>query len=300
MRGVIGIYKTDCITSITLLSEPHDVGARHGVDPTLETRAPEKQPATIALRNILTDMSAVRRFADKPAKVHDSMTARHMSTDDEGDDEQEESFGALNRQFAERCTAHGFNRIASTQSVRRMLWVAIVVVAVGGFLYHISFLTSNYFSYPIMTATEEVHAEELHFPAITVCNLNLLRKSTFDDYLKDIAAKAGYPTGGFTTTPSPDGGAPRTSQGKTRDMFSPTTKGYSSTSGNSGGNGDDDDGELCYKTIDEFLKSSRTMDLSDMWMNFIATKDQLQKFGHQANDLVVQCTYNARNCFDER
>ncbi|KAH7968657.1 hypothetical protein HPB52_010513 [Rhipicephalus sanguineus] len=250
-------------------------------------------PASSILLGCVPDMSAVRRFGDKSMKPHEKMT------DDEGDDEQEDSFGTLNRQFAERCTAHGFNRIASTHRLRRMLWVVIVVVAVGGFLYHISFLTSNYFSYPIMTATEEVHAEELHFPAITVCNLNLLRKSTFEDYLKDIAAKAGYPTTGFTTTTSPDGGASRTAHGKTRDMFSPTTKGYSNTNGNSGGSGDEDDSELCYKTVDEFLKSSRTMDLSDMWMNFIATKDQLQKFGHQANDLVVQCTYNARNCFDE-
>ncbi|XP_050039758.1 acid-sensing ion channel 4-A-like [Dermacentor andersoni] len=249
-------------------------------------------------------MSTVRRLRDKLAKAHLTTTADRTETDDEGDDEQERSFGALNRQFAERCTAHGFNRIASTRNLRRFLWIAVVVVAVGGFLYHISFLTANYFSYPIMTATEEVHAEELHFPSITVCNLNLLRKSSFDDYLKDIAARAGNPSNAATTTAGPDGGggggggAVRTAHGKTRDMFSPASKGYSGSG--SGGNGvDDDEEEVCYKSVDEFLKSSRTMDLSDMWMNFIATKDQLQKFGHQANDLVVQCTYNARNCFDE-
>lgn len=251
-------------------------------------------PTDSILLNSVPHMSAVRRFTDNQAKPHEKMT------DDEGEEEQEHSFGTLNREFAERCTAHGFNRIASTRRLRRLLWAVIVVVAVGGFLYHISFLTSNYFSYPIMTATEEVHAEELHFPAITVCNLNLLRKSSFDDYLKDIAVKAGYPTTGFATTPWPDGAVPRAAHGKTRDMFSRTSKGYSNNGGNRGGSGDEDDGELCYKTVDEFLKSSRTMDLSDMWMNFIATKDQLHKFGHQANDLVVQCTYNARNCFDER
>ncbi|CAN7998564.1 unnamed protein product, partial [Ixodes hexagonus] len=193
--------------------------------------------------------------------------------------------GLLNKHFAERCTAHGFSRIASTGSngLQRLTWVCIVIVAVGGFLYHISFLTSNYFSYPIMTATEEVHADELHFPSITVCNLNLMRKSFFEDYLKDVAAKSGYPISATTERPS---GNLKT---KTKDLFSPTTKGYSY----------DDDTEVCYKTVEEFLKTSRTMDLSDMWMNFIATKEHLMKFGHKANDLVVQCTYNARNCFDE-
>lgn len=219
------------------------------------------------------------------------MMARDQA-DTEDDEELEMSFAALNRHFAENCTAHGFNRIATTRQLRRLVWIVVVVVAVGGFLYHISFLTTNYFSYPIMTATEEVHADELHFPAITVCNLNIMRKSSFDDYLKDVAAKAGVPAT-TTTTPSPDNG-PRIFRGKKRDMFSPTTKGYD----NSGG--EEEDTEVCYKTVDEFLKSSRTMDLSDMWMNFIATKDQLIRFGHKANELVVQCTYNARNCFDER
>ncbi|XP_064482289.1 acid-sensing ion channel 4-A-like [Ornithodoros turicata] len=166
--------------------------------------------------------------------------------------------GQLNRGFAERCTAHGFSRIATTRGLRQLLWTVIVVIALGGFLYHISFLTSNYFSYPVVTATEEVHAEELHFPSITVCNLNIMKKSYFEDYLKDIAEHAGGPMA-------------------------------------------EEDGEdyVCYRTLDEFLKKSRTMDLSDTWMNFIATKEHLIKFGHQGDELVTQCTYNARNCFDE-
>lgn len=235
-------------------------------------------------------MPLVRRFSHKPAKARAMMAREPAETEDEN--EMEMSFGALNRHFAENCTAHGFNRIASTRNLHRLVWIVVVVVAVGGFLYHISFLTTNYFSYPIMTVTEEVHADELHFPAITVCNLNIMRKSSFEDYLKDVAAKAGLPAT-TTTTAAPDAG-PKISHGKKRDMFSPTTKGYD----NSGG--EEEDSEVCYKTVDEFLKSSRTMDLSDMWMNFIATKDQLVRFGHKANELVVQCTYNARNCFDER
>lgn len=212
-------------------------------------------------------------------------TAKGTMSAGHEEEEEPENCGFLNRKFAERCTAHGFSRIASSRGsrIRQLLWVIIVVIAVGGFLYHISFLTSNYFSYPIMTATEEVHADELHFPSITVCNMNIMRKSYFEDYLKEVAARAGSPV-------STSAGRPEANvMAKNKDLFSPTTKGYV----------DDEETEVCYKTVEEFLKSSRTMDLSDMWMNFIATKEHLLKFGHKANELVVQCTYNARNCFDE-
>ncbi|KAH8024966.1 hypothetical protein HPB51_002380 [Rhipicephalus microplus] len=218
------------ITSIKLPGGPHDVRARHRVDRhwkrVLRRVRPSPPPVYFS-----TVSRTCRLFGGSPtsqAKPHEKMT------DDEG--EQEQSFGTLNREFAERCTAHGFNRIASTRRLRRLLWAVIVVVAVGGFLYHISFLTSNYFSYPIMTATEEVHAEELHFPAITVCNLNLLRKSSFDDYLKDIAVKAGYPTTGFATTPWPDWSSP---EGGSREdsghVLAHVRKVTPTTGGNRGG-----------------------------------------------------------------
>ena len=53
----------------------------------------------------------------------------------------------------------------------------------GGFLYHISFLLTNYFDYPVATSTEEIHATELEFPTVTICNLNNVKKSKFEAYL---------------------------------------------------------------------------------------------------------------------
>ncbi|GFS33817.1 acid-sensing ion channel 4 [Trichonephila inaurata madagascariensis] len=55
---------------------------------------------------------------------------------------------------------------------------------------------------------------------------------------------------------------------------------------------------FCYKSIDEFLYRSKTVDLSDIWMSLTVTKDSLQKFGHQEEDLIIHCTYNARNCYN--
>lgn len=55
---------------------------------------------------------------------------------------------------------------------------------------------------------------------------------------------------------------------------------------------------FCYKSVDEFLKRSKTIDLSDIWMSLTVTKDSLLKFGHQEEDLIIHCTYNARNCYN--
>ena len=42
------------------------------------------------------------------------------------------------------------------------------------------------------------------------------------------------------------------------------------------------------------------MDLSDMWINLVTTKRQMKEFGHQAADMIVQCSYNSKDCFNTR
>lgn len=57
---------------------------------------------------------------------------------------------------------------------------------------------------------------------------------------------------------------------------------------------------LLFRTTGEIVNRSRTMDLSDMWINLVTTKKQLKDFGHQAADMIVQCTYSSKDCFNSR
>ncbi|CAL1261505.1 unnamed protein product [Larinioides sclopetarius] len=60
-----------------------------------------------------------------------------------------------------------------------------------------------------------------------------------------------------------------------------------------------DPSAFCYRSIYEFLHGSKTVDLSDMWMSLTVTKEGLLKYGHQEDDLIIHCTYNARNCYNK-
>ncbi|XP_067126307.1 acid-sensing ion channel 4-A-like [Centruroides vittatus] len=180
---------------------------------------------------------------------------------------QNSSLCGLCRSFAYRSSAHGVQRIASSQdNARRLMWSVVFLFAIAGCGFHSVYLILTYLSYPRMTITEEIHADHIDFPALTVCNLNPLKKSSIREHLLETHQSV--------------------SEFYNQDKY------------------DDDDDEIeergiCFRSENEFLNKSKTMDLSDVWMSVIATKDSLMKCGHQAQDLITQCTYNARNCFND-
>lgn len=89
----------------------------------------------------------------------------------------ENSFCTLCRRFAVQSSAHGLRRAATARSTyTRIFWVIVFFLALIGCIFHCSFLIKTYLSYPRMTITEEIHADEITFPSITVCNLNVFKK----------------------------------------------------------------------------------------------------------------------------
>ncbi|KAG8196279.1 hypothetical protein JTE90_023834 [Oedothorax gibbosus] len=110
----------------------------------------------------------------------------------------------------------------------------------------------KYLRFEKVTTTEEIHSKELQFPALTVCNLNILKKQFLVDQLKTNDAE-GHDRG----------------------------KGF------------------CYVSEEAFLKESNTKDLSDIWANLGVTLPHLKNYGHKVYDLIVQCTYNSKDCFNQ-
>lgn len=83
----------------------------------------------------------------------------------------------LIKDFASQATAHGLRRISETGNpIGKFIWTVIFLSALAGCFYHCSFLIQKYLSFGKVTTTEEIHAKELQFPALTVCNLNILKK----------------------------------------------------------------------------------------------------------------------------
>lgn len=90
----------------------------------------------------------------------------------------------LCREFAEQATTHGLRRIAETKTTfAKFFWTLFFLSALAGCFYHCSFLIQKYLKFAKVTTTEEIHAKELQFPALTVCNMNILKNDFFTEQL---------------------------------------------------------------------------------------------------------------------
>ncbi|GFT19647.1 acid-sensing ion channel 1A [Nephila pilipes] len=159
----------------------------------------------------------------------------------------------LCKNFASQSTTHGLRRISETEgTLGKLLWTVIFLTALAGCTYHCSFLIQKYLKFSKVTSTEEIHAKELDFPALTVCNLNILKKSFLEDQLE-----------------------------KNRNSTHDRDRGF------------------CFASEDSFLRKSDAKDLSDIWANLGVTLEHLKTYGHKVYDLIVQCTYNSKDCFNQ-
>lgn len=81
--------------------------------------------------------------------------------------------------FANTSTLHGIRHIFvyGPLTIRRVLWAVAFVGSLGLLLVESSERVSYYFSYQHVTKVDEVVAQSLVFPAVTLCNLNGFRFS---------------------------------------------------------------------------------------------------------------------------
>ncbi|XP_077863187.1 degenerin mec-10-like [Saccoglossus kowalevskii] len=101
-------------------------------------------------------------------------------------------------QFASSTTAHGINRVSSTERpFRKVMWCMIVLVAFSTFTIHASALIIKYLDFDVTYKLKVMKESTVEFPSVTMCNMNKMRKSAiintkyhdiakFDDYLQII------------------------------------------------------------------------------------------------------------------
>ena len=85
------------------------------------------------------------------------------------------------RKYIESTTTHGVVRVFTGKSkVRRLFWALVVLVAAGVCLYNIVnriiYLASDPTS---TTVTTKSNKDGIVFPAVTICNLNIIKRSEF-------------------------------------------------------------------------------------------------------------------------
>ncbi|XP_029448555.1 acid-sensing ion channel 1C-like [Rhinatrema bivittatum] len=94
--------------------------------------------------------------------------------------EEEESSKAPNLIiFASNSSLHGISHIflPGGVTIRRAVWACAFLMSLGFFLYQVVDRVIFYMEYHHVTALDEMESNRMIFPAITICNYNIFRKS---------------------------------------------------------------------------------------------------------------------------
>lgn len=108
-------------------------------------------------------------------------TDKKVPDDDEFSDYKKHSYGrgflAILSDYADKASLNGvvFIKTASNPIVR-VIWAFLLLAAVGAMTYHLYTLFSKYFDYKKHTQIN-IGFSTLNFPAVTVCNVNIMRQS---------------------------------------------------------------------------------------------------------------------------
>ncbi|KAK2157086.1 hypothetical protein LSH36_199g03027 [Paralvinella palmiformis] len=299
------------------------------------------------------------------------------------------SFSKLLGDFLRGSTAHGLPKVVTSASrTRQVIWLIVFCTAFAYFIYQCTILVNYYLSYPVSVQIDVTTLKSMNFPAVTVCNMNMLKKDIaitdkkykemvfvdqyFEDHFKsindsqpnrkrrdvsngsllrrklavyqflktnvnkmaedeyvsinsngpnskkeEIRATAYRKT--LTTNKLAD---PRSDQllGLSREKreldesSSTPDADYDWDSWFGDGSGEpydpsysnDDYGE--YEdygfagniaddyAFKEFVKHSRTSDYSDLIDVLKPSREDLDAYGHQASDFILQCSFNKMNC----
>ncbi|XP_028408120.1 amiloride-sensitive sodium channel subunit alpha-like [Dendronephthya gigantea] len=90
-------------------------------------------------------------------------------------------------------TGHGFARLVAATSIAwRIFWVVAVLGAFGMFVFEVSELFKLFLSRPVQTSVTVTFEKQLKFPAVTICNLNLIKASQMNKLPDELVEKFAY------------------------------------------------------------------------------------------------------------
>jgi len=186
---------------------------------------------------------------------------------------KERPLRALLQGFAEETTAHGISQIASSKSVFwRLFWVLVTLGGGGMVIYQGILLFNTYMSKPIKSDIDITYRRSIKFPAVTICNLNIIRKSFLRKFSR----------------------ADTNTSRMTRDLFDEekinTLKRFLNTDSSNA----EEILNLENVTIDpeEYTKQQLLINLASY------NESELERGGHRFRELVFRCYFKGFSCKD--
>ncbi|XP_071506090.1 epithelial sodium channel subunit beta-like [Diadema antillarum] len=226
------------------------------------------------------------------------------------------------KDFADNTTTHGVPQILRSDRSRlfRLTWAVITATALSALLFQGSNTVIDFFHRPTTSKISLITRKELHFPSITICNLNMMRRSKLNGtrfeglvaldeqhaHLQDDSTAQGSSDSsldfGFwdlqflDSSSSSSSGSSSSSDGlqSSTSMSSESSYIWESSWGSiqfpTWENGTDpNDWESMYNQF-------RMSDFSDLQDDVKPTREELDEYGQPGKDLIRQCTFDKEPC----
>ncbi|KAL9988144.1 hypothetical protein ACROYT_G002552, partial [Oculina patagonica] len=88
------------------------------------------------------------------------------------------SLRALLHEFAGETSTHGALKISTAKSVFwRLFWILVTLACLGMVIYQGILLFETFLSKPTKSDIDITYVRTLQFPAVTICNLNMIKQS---------------------------------------------------------------------------------------------------------------------------
>ncbi|XP_046838980.1 degenerin unc-8-like [Xenia sp. Carnegie-2017] len=216
------------------------------------------------------------------------------------------TFRKLVLSFTRDTSAHGIGQLANSKTLlSRVFWSLVCMGALGMFVYQAKGLLQQYLSKPIATTVSVSFEKRLAFPAVTVCNLNMIRKDAVPQkvlkFLEKNYESWAYNNGlkntrrrrdATQTTDSPSNKI--SSHGKSEydsseyDMYRVSNEDYESNSYDEDDKEEFPDGDVVdaeMKLFSEVEQMIGEMDETDLY-----------EHGHQFNTMILNCSWKGMDC----
>ena len=126
---------------------------------------------------------------DTRIDIYSSTGAFNVKKSDNDNDEkflqtkhENETASNVVGQFMDTTSAHGFFQVKFRRnSITKMFWICILLLAFGGLGYHLATLVMKYLSYGHEETTEMILESPL-FPDVTICNMDAISADRFAQF----------------------------------------------------------------------------------------------------------------------
>lgn len=194
--------------------------------------------------------------------------------------------------YAEKTSLNGVPFIsASKNPYVKAIWSLLLAAAIGAMTYHLYSLLSNFLEYKKHTKVG-LNYSNLQFPAITICNINILRKSKLNetpDEIQEYAQKMD----------------PDEMMGRIRNCnYSEDDEDGCFDEINNGENNDTydvDDSWFDQVYPDSWESEGQNSNFNDVFDNFRdmiygLPLEKRKIWGHQIEDMLVHCSFAGKKC----